>query len=88
MTHFGSVLRRIFQYALDRWLEERSDAVGATVAFIVGLLALTGGISPGTTGFLVSIGLEFISRILYVVRAINQNELNCELSYTKSSSCV
>jgi hypothetical protein len=46
--------------------------------FIVGLLALTGKISPGGAGFLVSTGLEFTSRILYVVRAINQNELNSE----------
>ncbi|GAA94481.1 uncharacterized protein L969DRAFT_83963 [Mixia osmundae IAM 14324] len=61
---------------LDRWLEERSDAVGATVALIVGLLTLTGSVSPGITGFLVSTGLEFTTRILYVVKAINRNELN------------
>lgn len=83
---------QLYEYALDRWLEVRSDAVGACVAFIVGLMALSGSIvsrnspalicrsdvsmqSPGTTGFLVSTAIEFISRILYVVRAVNQNEL-------------
>lgn len=50
--------------------------VGATVSFIVGLLALQGGLNAGITGFLVSTGLEFTSRILYVVRAINKNELS------------
>jgi hypothetical protein len=55
--------------------------------FIVGLLALTGRIAPGTAGFLVSTGLEFTSRILYVVRAINQNELNSAFS-NLSHTCL
>ncbi|KAM0789886.1 hypothetical protein ACM66B_006730 [Microbotryomycetes sp. NB124-2] len=67
---------QLYEDGLDRWLEERSDMVGATVSFIVGLLSLTGGLSSGTTGFLVSTGLEFTSRILFVVRAINKNELS------------
>lgn len=46
------------------------------VSFIVALLALRAGISSGTTGFLISTGLEFTSRILFVVRAINKNELS------------
>ena len=67
---------QLYEDGLDRWLEERSDIVGATVSFIAGLLSLQGGLSSGTTGFLVSTGLEFTSRILYVVRAINKNELS------------
>ncbi|KAK4046142.1 hypothetical protein OIV83_006313 [Microbotryomycetes sp. JL201] len=67
---------QLYEDGLDRWLEERSDMVGATVSFIVGLLSLKGGLSSGTTGFLVSTGLEFTSRILFVVRAINKNELS------------
>lgn len=67
---------QLYEDGLDRWLEERSDIVGATVSFIVGLLALRAGIDSGTTGFLVSTGLEFTNRILYVVRAINKNELS------------
>ncbi|KAK4054059.1 hypothetical protein OIO90_003704 [Microbotryomycetes sp. JL221] len=67
---------QLYEDGLDRWLEERSDIVGALVSFIVGLLSLRGGLSAGTTGFLVSTGLEFTSRILYVVRAINKNELS------------
>ncbi|SCZ98055.1 BZ3500_MvSof-1268-A1-R1_Chr3-3g06545 [Microbotryum saponariae] len=67
---------QLYEFGLDRWLEERSDMVGATVSFIVGLLALRAGLSSGITGFLVSTGLEFTNRILYVVRAINKNELS------------
>lgn len=50
--------------------------VGATVSFIVGILCLSSGLSSGVSGFLISSGLEFTSRILYVVRAINKNELS------------
>ncbi|BGP51975.1 hypothetical protein JCM10450v2_007935 [Rhodotorula kratochvilovae] len=67
---------QLYEEGLDRWLEERSDMVGATVSFIVGLLCLSSGLSSGVTGFLISTGLEFTSRILYVVRAINKNELS------------
>ncbi|BGO95914.1 hypothetical protein JCM10020v2_007651 [Rhodotorula toruloides] len=37
---------------------------------------LKSGLSSGVTGFLISTGLEFTSRILYVVRAVNKNELS------------
>ncbi|GAA6057830.1 hypothetical protein NBRC10513_001157 [Rhodotorula toruloides] len=67
---------QLYAEGLDRWLEERSDMVGATVSFIVGLLCLSSGLSSGVTGFLISTGLEFTSRILYVVRAVNKNELS------------
>ncbi|SCV74803.1 BQ2448_7832 [Microbotryum intermedium] len=72
---------QLYEFGLDRWLEERSDMVGATVSFIVGLLALRAELSSGITGFLISTGLEvgrpiFTNRILYVVRAINKNELS------------
>ncbi|GAA6051563.1 hypothetical protein JCM3770_003474 [Rhodotorula araucariae] len=67
---------QLYEEGLDRWLEERSDMVGATVSFIVGLLCLSSGLTSGVTGFLISTGLEFTSRILYVVRAINKNELS------------
>lgn len=68
---------QLYGDGLDRWLEERSDAVGALVSFIVALLCLHGsGLSSGVTGFLISTGLEFTNRILYVVRAINKNELS------------
>ncbi|GAA5982978.1 hypothetical protein JCM11641_006904 [Rhodosporidiobolus odoratus] len=67
---------QLYEEALDRWLEERSDSVGAAVSFVVGLLCLSSGLSSGVTGFLISTGLEFTSRILYVVRAINKNELS------------
>ncbi|GAA5896044.1 hypothetical protein JCM5296_006227 [Sporobolomyces johnsonii] len=67
---------QLYGEGLDRWLEERSDMVGATVSFIVGLLCLSSGLSSGVTGFLISTGLEFTSRILYVVRAVNKNELS------------
>ncbi|GJN94069.1 hypothetical protein Rhopal_007133-T1 [Rhodotorula paludigena] len=67
---------QLYEEGLDRWLEERSDMVGATVSFIVGLLCLSSGLSSGVTGFLISTGLEFTSRILYVVRAVNKNELS------------
>jgi ABC-type multidrug transport system fused ATPase/permease subunit len=76
LTPSSSSQMQLYEDGLDRWLEERSDIVGATVSFIVGLLALRAGIDSGTTGFLVSTGLEFTSRILYVVRAINKNELS------------
>ena len=67
---------QLYEEGLDRWLEERSDMVGATVSFIVGILCLSSGLSSGVSGFLISSGLEFTSRILYVVRAINKNELS------------
>ncbi|GAA6039810.1 hypothetical protein JCM8097_004230 [Rhodosporidiobolus ruineniae] len=67
---------QLYEEGLDRWLEERSDMVGAVVSFIVGLLCLSSGLSSGVTGFLISTGLEFTSRILYVVRAVNKNELS------------
>ncbi|GAA5842760.1 hypothetical protein JCM9279_003979 [Rhodotorula babjevae] len=67
---------QLYEEGLDRWLEERSDMVGATVSFIVGVLCLSTGLSSGVSGFLISSGLEFTSRILYVVRAINKNELS------------
>ncbi|GAA5941205.1 uncharacterized protein JCM15063_006399 [Sporobolomyces koalae] len=67
---------QLYGEGLDRWLEERSDMVGATVSFIVGLLCLSSGLSSGVTGFLISTGLEFTSRILYVVRSVNRNELS------------
>ena len=59
---------QMFEWALDRWLNVRSDAVGALVGFVVGILSLAGGLSPGLAGFLLSSGLEVTSRILYVVR--------------------
>lgn len=52
---------QFYESLLDRWLEERSDICGALVALIVGMLSLRGGISSGTTGFLVSTGLECTS---------------------------
>ncbi|GAA5888678.1 hypothetical protein JCM16303_000890 [Sporobolomyces ruberrimus] len=67
---------QLYGEGLDRWLEERSDMVGALVSFIVGLLCLSSGLSSGVTGFLISTGLEFTSRILYVVRSVNRNELS------------
>ncbi|GAA6017471.1 hypothetical protein JCM10207_008238 [Rhodosporidiobolus poonsookiae] len=67
---------QLYEEGLNRWLEERTDAMGAVVSFIVGLLCLSSGLSSGVTGFLISTGLEFTSRILYVVRAINKNELS------------
>ncbi|GAA5833694.1 hypothetical protein JCM11251_003207 [Rhodosporidiobolus azoricus] len=67
---------QLYEEGLDRWLEQRSDAVGAVVSFIVGLLCLSSGLNSGVTGFLISTGLEFTSRILYVVRAVNKNELS------------
>ncbi|GAA5895640.1 hypothetical protein JCM8208_005288 [Rhodotorula glutinis] len=67
---------QLYEEGLDRWLEERSDMVGATVSFIVGILCLSSGLSSGVAGFLLSTALEFTSRILYVVRAINKNELS------------
>ncbi|BGP20499.1 hypothetical protein JCM10213_007656 [Rhodosporidiobolus nylandii] len=67
---------QLYEEGLDRWLEERSDMVGAAVSFVVGLLCLSSGLSSGVTGFLISTGLEFTSRILYVVRAVNKNELS------------
>lgn len=48
----------LYETGLERWLEERSDIVAATVSFIIGLLALRGNLSSGTTGFLVATGLE------------------------------
>lgn len=68
--------RQLYEFALDRWLEQRSDFVGASVSFIVGMLSLQTGLSSGLAGFLISTGLEFTSRILFVVRAINKNELS------------
>jgi ABC-type multidrug transport system fused ATPase/permease subunit len=47
---------QLYAEGLDRWLEERSDMVGATVSFIVGLLCLSSGLSSGVTGFLISTG--------------------------------
>ncbi|KAM0754516.1 P-loop containing nucleoside triphosphate hydrolase protein [Meredithblackwellia eburnea MCA 4105] len=67
---------KLHEYGLQRWLEERSDFVAALVSFFVGILSLRGNLSSGTTGFLVATGLEFTSRILYVVRAINLQELS------------
>ncbi|GAA6020697.1 hypothetical protein JCM11491_000519 [Sporobolomyces phaffii] len=67
---------QLYGEGLDRWLEERSDMAGALVSFIVGLLCLSSGLSSGVTGFLISTGLEFTSRILYVVRSVNRNELS------------
>ncbi|GAA5902469.1 hypothetical protein JCM6882_002761 [Rhodosporidiobolus microsporus] len=67
---------QLYEEGLDRWLEQRSDAVGAVVSFVVGLLCLSSGLNSGVTGFLISTGLEFTSRILYVVRAVNKNELS------------
>jgi len=88
---------QLYGEGLDRWLEERSDMVGATVSYIVGLLCISSGLSSGVTGFLISTGtllltacqlfransllntiagLEFTSRILYVVRSVNRNELS------------
>ncbi|GAA5868025.1 hypothetical protein JCM8547_000783 [Rhodosporidiobolus lusitaniae] len=67
---------QLYEEGLDRWLEERSDTAGAVVSFCVGLLCLSSGLSSGVTGFLISTGLEFTSRILYVVRAVNKNELS------------
>ncbi|KAL8286584.1 hypothetical protein RQP46_004601 [Phenoliferia psychrophenolica] len=67
---------QLFGTALERWLEERSDFVAATTSFSIGLLSLRGNLSPGTTGFLVATGLEFTSRILFVVRAVNQQQLS------------
>lgn len=67
---------QLCEEGLDRWLELRADMTGALVSFVVGLLCLSSGLSSGITGFLISTGLEFTSRILYVVRAINKNELS------------
>ncbi|KAI5477473.1 ABC transporter [Pseudohyphozyma bogoriensis] len=66
---------QLYESSLERWLQERSDFVAATVAGVIAYLALRGGLSSGTIGFLVSSGNEFTSRILYVVRALNQQQL-------------
>ncbi|GAA5982504.1 hypothetical protein JCM10908_006676 [Rhodotorula pacifica] len=67
---------QLCEEGLDRWLELRADMTGALVSFVIGILCLSSGLSSGITGFLISTGLEFTSRILYVVRAINKNELS------------
>lgn len=63
---------QLYENGLDRWLEERSDAVGALVSFIVGMLAVRGGLSSGTTGFLVSTGLEFTNRVSTIMWRVVQ----------------
>ncbi|BGP58401.1 hypothetical protein JCM8202_001904 [Rhodotorula sphaerocarpa] len=67
---------QLCEEGLDRWLELRADMTGALVSFVIGFLCLSSGLDSGITGFLISTGLEFTSRILYVVRAINKNELS------------
>jgi ABC-type multidrug transport system fused ATPase/permease subunit len=47
---------QLYEEGLDRWLEERSDTVGAAVSFVVGILCLSSGLSSGVTGFLISTG--------------------------------
>ena len=42
---------QLYEQGLDCWLQVRSDLVGATVAFIVGLLALSGRLDPGAFPF-------------------------------------
>lgn len=65
---------QLYEYALDRWLELRSDTVGALVAFAVGLLALSGSLSSGTIGFLLSTGIEITVRLSFACGAQRADE--------------
>ncbi|KAF9196462.1 hypothetical protein BGZ50_000082 [Haplosporangium sp. Z 11] len=65
-------------WSTNRWLHWRVDVIGASVAFITGILVLQnwGKIAPGWAALSLTYSLMFTGTIVWVIRIYAQNEMN------------
>ena len=65
-----------YLFLINRWINIRADAVGSLMAFVAAILALKNrDISPGLVGFSLVNASGFGETILYLVRTLNELEL-------------
>jgi len=65
-----------YLYIINRWINIRADAIGSLMAFTAGILALKNrDISPGLVGFSLVNASGFGETILYLVRTLNELEI-------------
>ncbi|ORY76316.1 P-loop containing nucleoside triphosphate hydrolase protein [Protomyces lactucae-debilis] len=63
-------------YSLNRWVQVRADFLGSFITFSASILALRqGNIAPGLVGFSLSMANDFSTSVLYLVRTLNELEI-------------